>query len=430
MDVEYETTRTNLARSTDRKTNSYQAVWNRKPVVLDIFSGAGGLSLGFEMVGYEIGLGVEKEDLPYQTHHYNFGGRCHLADIATISSPSVLLKTYSLDKLDVIIGGPPCQGFSRVGRGKMRSLSPDWAYIHDPRNQYYKEFIRFVATLQPLYFVMENVPDLQYYTDGGRRLLDKALQRFQKLGYKVEWEVLQADHYGVPQMRKRLFIIGNRLGQEIRWPSKSHDTTPVTVWQAISDLPIVSHGHRHDEIPYEPRRTLNGYQHLMRQGADSILYNHQTRWHNRQDLEAFTWLEEGGKYATLPERFKRYRDDIFKDKYWKLYRDRPSWTVEAHIGKDTYRHIYPSRKSEPEPPRTISVREAARLQSFPDRFRFIGPFTRQFFQVGNAVPPLLAKAVAEAILPGVLAGLRVEENFATARTHNSNGQRKDRKQSG
>jgi DNA (cytosine-5)-methyltransferase 1 len=357
------------------------------------------------MAGYAIGLGVEKEELPYQTHLHNFDGRCHLADITTIPSPRRLLRKYSLDRVDVIIGGPPCQGFSRVGRGKMRSLSHDRAYIYDPRNQYYKEFIRFVAALQPLYFVMENVPDMKDYVDGGGLLLEKALQRFQKLGYTVKWEVLQADHYGVPQMRKRLFIIGNRLGQEIRWPEKTHEGTPVTVWQAVSDLPIVCHGHRQDEMPYESRYKLNNYQRLMRQGAGNTLYNHQTRWHNQQDLEAFTWLEEGGKYATLPEHFKRYRDDIFKDKYWKLYRDRPSWTVEAHIGKDTYRHIYPSCKDEPEPPRTISVREAARLQSFPDRFRFVGPFTRQFFQVGNAVPPLLAKAVAEAILPDVLTGM-------------------------
>jgi DNA (cytosine-5)-methyltransferase 1 len=136
-----------------------------------------------------------------------------------------------------------------------------------------------------------------------------------------------------------------------------------------------------------------------------MLYNHQTRWHNQQDLHAFAWMPEGGKYADLPKKFKRYRDDIFKDKYRKLYRHQPSWTIEAHIGKDSYRHIHPAGLGDGEPPRTISVREAARLQSFPDRFRFLGPFTKQFHQVGNAVPPLLAKAVAQAILSDVLIGL-------------------------
>ncbi|GAB4537248.1 MAG: DNA cytosine methyltransferase [Anaerolineae bacterium] len=375
------------------------------PIVLDLFCGAGGMSLGFQMAGYHIGLGVEKEELSHKTHCYNFGNRCHLGDIRDILDPWRFIQGHGLEWVDVIIGGPPCQGFSRVGRGKLRSLKNDPTYIHDPRNQYYKEFIRFIEALQPLYFVMENVPDMQYYADGDGLLLDKALHKLEELGYRVGWDVLQADHYGVPQTRKRLFIIGNRLGQKIQWPEKTHEGNPVTVWQAISDLPIVPHGHRQDEMSYEPRCELNEYQQLMHRGAGDGLYNHQTRWHNEQDLEAFAWLPEGGKYVELPDRLKRYRDDIFKDKYWKLYRDRPSWTIEAHIGKDTYRHIYPSRKGEPEPPRTISVREAARLQSFPDQFRFLGAFTRQFFQVGNAVPPLLAKAVAEAILPGLLTGM-------------------------
>jgi len=376
-----------------------------KPVVLDLFCGAGGMSLGFEMAGYHIGLGVEKEELPYKTYCHNFDNRCYRGDICEIADPQKFLHTHGLARVDVVIGGPPCQGFSRVGRGKLRSLLNDQTYIHDPRNQYYREFLRFVEALRPLYFVMENVPDIRSYTDGDDLLLNKALNKLESLGYNSEWKVLRADHYGVPQIRRRLFLVGNRLGLPINWPEKTHENNPVTVWEAISDLPIIPHGHRQDEMPYEPRNELNDYQLLMRQGAGDILYNHQTRRHNNQDLEAFAWLPEGGKYIDLPEKYKRYRDDIFKDKYRKLYRDRPSWTIEAHIGKDTYRHIYPSRAGEPEPPRTISVREAARLQSFPDRFRFLGPFTKQFHQIGNAVPPLLAKAVAEAILPGVVAGM-------------------------
>ena len=395
----------------------------RKPLVLDLFCGAGGMSLGFEMAGYHIGLGVEKWETACKTHRYNFGDRCHMGDIFNIPDPSALIQEYGLEKVEVIIGGPPCQGFSRVGRGKLRSLKNDPTYIHDPRNQYYREFIRFVEVLQPLYFVMENVPDMQYYADEEGLLLEKMVRCFQELGYKVDWRVLQADHYGVPQTRRRLFVIGNRLGQAIRWPDKTHEGNPVTVWQAIGDLPIVPHGHRGDEMPYRPRCELNDYQRLMRQGAGDVLYNHQTRWHNEQDLAAFAWLPEGGKYVELPDRYKRYRDDIFKDKYRKLYRDRPSWTIDAHIGKDTYRYIYPSREGEPEPPRTISVREAARLQSFPDRFRFLGAFTRQFYQVGNAVPPLLARAVAEAILPGVLMGMMKPARAVTKSSGGDDGRR-------
>ncbi len=387
---------------------STRSLSSSKPVTLDLFCGAGGLSLGFKLAGYHIALGVEKECLAAQTHSYNFNTHCYSGDIRELTDPASFIYEHGLDHVDLIIGGPPCQGFSRVGRGKLRHLRSDPSYIHDPRNQYYLEFMRFVKVLRPLYFVLENVPDMQYYQDGddGTLLLEKALNFLRnELGYLVDWQVLHADHYGVPQTRKRLIIIGNRLDQKIQWPEKTHEGKPVTVWEAIGDLPIVTHNHRLDEIRYEPRCRLNSYQRVMRKGAGNILYNHQTRWHNEQDLQAFSLLPEGGKYANLPEEYKRYRDDIFLDKYWKLYRDRPSWTIEAHIGKDTYRHSYPSRVGEPEPPRTISVREAARLQSFPDYFRFLGPFTRQFYQLGNAVPPLLACAVAQAILPGVLAGM-------------------------
>lgn len=383
------------------------------PVVLDLFCGAGGMSLGFQMAGYQIGLGVDNDPLACQTHAYNFDGRCVQADITAISDPRAFVQAQGVELVDVIIGGPPCQGFSRVGRGKLRSLKDDPAHIHDPRNQYYKEFIRFVEALRPSYFALENVPDMQYYADGEGLVLEKALKTFSELGYtggpedRPIWSVLRADHYGVPQSRQRLLIVGNRLHHQIRWPPvPTHEDNPVTVWQAISDLPIIAHGCRIDEMPYEPPGELNAYQRLMRGRADSVLYNHQTRWHNQQDLHAFAWMPEGWKYVDLPKKFKRYRDDIFKDKYRKLYRDQPSWTIEAHIGKDTYRHIYPAGLGDAEPPRTISVREAARLQSFPDEFRFLGPFTRQFYQVGNAVPPLLAKAVAQAILSGVLVGIR------------------------
>ncbi|MGA9097649.1 MAG: DNA cytosine methyltransferase [Methanotrichaceae archaeon] len=373
-----------------------------RPVVLDLFCGAGGMSLGFQMAGYNIGLGLEKERYPYETHCYNFNGRCHLSNIYDIKKPINLIKNYKLGHIDVIIGGPPCQGFSRVGRGKIRSLRNDPQYIHDPRNQLYKEFMRFIDKLRPLYFVMENVPEMRCFENSDGLLIDHIIGDFEDMGYNADWEVLKANHYGVPQTRRRLFIIGNRLGRPISWPKKSHVDKPVTVWQAISDLPIVPPKHRIDEMPYVPRCQLNEYQQLMRLGAGNVLYNHQTRGHNEQDLAAFELMAEGSKYTELSYEYKRYRDDIFKDKYRKLYRDQPSWTIEAHIGKDGYRHIYPSRSKEPEPPRTISVREAARLQSFPDRFRFRGPFTRQFYQLGNAVPPLMARAVAEYILPDLI----------------------------
>lgn len=380
-----------------------------KPVVLDLFCGAGGLSLGFEMAGYAIGLGVDRDPLACQTHAHNFDGHTIRVDLQEIPDPLAFLSEHSIERVDVIIGGPPCQGFSRVGRGKLRTLNQ--IYTQDIRNQLYRQYIRFVATIRPLYFVMENVPDMGKYLDEEERLVDKIRREFASLGYLTDARVLCAADYGVPQLRKRLFLIGNRLGKPVTWPEPTHGPgyayPYVTVWQAISDLPVVDIDHRQDEIVYAPRNALNEYQSAMRQGSNGVLYNHQTRWHNVQDLEAFTWMPEGGKYKDLPAQFKRYRDDIFKDKYRKLIRSQPSWTIEAHIGKDSYRYIYPSIPDGSEPPRTISVREAARLQSFPDSFRFKGPFTKQFYQLGNAVPPLLAKSIAECLKPFVIQSLQL-----------------------
>ncbi len=369
------------------------------PVVLDLFSGAGGMSLGFQMAGYQIKLAVEKDIHAWQTHDHNFGEICYQGDIREIEDPVAFIIRHGLAHVDVIIAGPPCQGFSRVGRGKMRSLQEGPVYIDDPRNKYYCEFLRFVAAIKPACFLMENVPDIRYYADGDRLLVDKAKAYLEGIGYAVSTTVLHANLYGVPQTRRRFFMMGNRVGKPNVWPEPTNDNFSVSVWQAISDLPLVTHNHREDEMQYSPRNELTEYQQLMRDDAGTLLYNHQTRGHNDSDLAAFSLMPEGGKYVDLPDHYKRYRDDIFRDKYRKLCRELPSWTVEAHIGKDSYRYIYPSRPGTPESARTISVREAARLQSFPDRFRFRGPFTQQFRQVGNAVPPLLAKAIGVAMLP-------------------------------
>ncbi len=380
------------------------------PTVLDLFCGAGGMSWGFQMAGYSIEVGIDTDFLACKTHSRNINGKTLCMDLRSISDPLRFYDENGFNPVDIIIGGPPCQGFSRVGRGKLRHIMNDRNFIHDPRNQYYREFIRFVKALKPLYFVIENVPDMEKYEDGEGLILDKIEKELKGLGYITDHRVLKAEEYGVPQRRRRLFIVGNRLGQPITWPEQTHGPDReypfVTVWDAIGDLPVVGIKHRKDVIPYVPRCELNLYQELMREGCDGVLYNHQTRWHNDQDLEAFTLLPEGGKYKDLPDQYKRYRDDIFKDKYRKLIRSEPSWTVEAHLSKDTYRHIFPSRVGDPEPPRTISVREAARLQSFPDSFFFEGPFTKKFYQVGNAVPPLLAKALAETIKPFIFGAKR------------------------
>ena len=369
---------------------------NGKVTVIDLFCGAGGLSLGFEMAGFDILLGVDLDSRCITTYSQNHLARGVEQDISKIKSPKdFVVSATGVEEIDVIIGGPPCQTYSPVGRIKLRSLGRDPE--RDPRNRLWRHFLRFVKELKPEWFVMENVPGMVSVKYNGSTLPEIIVRIAQKMGYRTEWRILDASDYGVPQRRKRLFIVGNRLDLPIPWPERTVKE-PITVWEAISDLPIIPHGFRQNEIPYSPRGKLTEFQKLMRTNAGKTLYNHVTRWHREDDLLAFSLLPEGGKYTDLPKNLRRYRDDIFRDRYRKLRRDEPCWTIDAHISKDTYRYIYPSRPGDPEPPRTISVREAARLQSFPDTFVFPEKLTHAFRQIGNSVPPLMAKAVAECVM--------------------------------
>lgn len=368
---------------------------NSRIVAVDIFCGAGGLSLGFEQAGVDVVLGIDSDPKCISTYNQNLKNGV-VKDVTKIRDVSNFVSKYTdCDKIDLVIGGPPCQTFSPVGRIKIRSLGRDPE--SDQRTELWKYFFKFVEELSPEFFVMENVPGMASTVYNGGSIADHITSFARKLGYNAEWKILDASEYGVPQRRKRLFIIGRKGNRPIFWPDKKIKK-PVTVWEAISDLPKVPHGFRENEIEYNYNGKLTPYQKLMRRDAGNILHNHITRWHNDEDLRAFSLLPEGGKYVDLPEELKRYRDDIFKDRYRKLIRNQPSWTIDAHIAKDSYRYIYPSKKGGPGPHRTISVREAARLQSFPDTFIFPPTLTHAFRQIGNSVPPLLARALASAIL--------------------------------
>ena len=366
-----------------------------KVSVLDLFCGAGGLSFGFKMAGFDVILGVDSDSRCVETYSRNLGYGGITRDITQIRNPRGFLEaTTGYRRIDIVIGGPPCQTFSPVGRIKLRSLGKNPE--RDSRNGLWRHFLRFVEDLKPSWFVIENVPGMVAVRCNGYSLPDAIVRIAEKMGYRAEWKILMASDYGVPQTRRRLFIIGTQTESSIPWPEKTVKQ-PVTVWEAISDLPIVPHGFREVEIEYVPRGKLTGYQKLMRKGAGRKLYNHVTRWHRKEDLIAFSLLPEGGKYTDLPRSLRRYRTDIFRDRYRKLRRNAPSWTIDAHISKDSYRYIYPNRPRV-EPPRTISVREAARLQSFPDAFVFPEALTYAFRQIGNAVPPLLAKAIGESLM--------------------------------
>jgi DNA (cytosine-5)-methyltransferase 1 len=267
--------------------------------------------------------------------------------------------------------------------------------------------VKTLDIIKPQFFVMENVPAIITREDG--RLRDQIIEDFRRVGYETEWEILNAVDFGVPQFRKRAVFIGNRVEVPNPFPKPSHidpqrgqvtlelDKLPMryqTVFDAISDLPSLKPGGGADEVPYPQSVSLTEYQVFARQGSTK-LYNHVARNHSDRDQQAFAMLEPGDNMMDLPADAVPYRRNIFPDKIKKQRWDRPSSAIVAHMQKDGLMFVHPDKAQA----RTFTPREAARLQSFPDRYRFIGPMTQQFKQIGNAVPPILGKSIACAIKP-------------------------------
>lgn len=369
-------------------------------IVLDLFSGAGGMSHGFAEAGFFIAVGVDENPWTVRTHGYNFLSKSIQQDIRTIADPEAFIHDLGVPRVDLIIGGPPCQGYSLIGRGKLKSLGKEKeAYYRNVLNTLYQEFTRFVLALKPLAFVMENVPAMAYY-DGGE-LVNRIKQSFPDY-HAVDNRLLNAIHSGVPQNRQRLFIQGNRMGIPIQWPESTEVfDQPLTVAEAIGDLPPRDAGKFDEVLPYTLPAAPTAYQRHMREGMtgdnQKVVWDHITRQVRDDDRIIFEMMQQGDKYRDLPDEWKRYSQKGFDDKYWRLYEDRPSWTITAHIAKDAYRYIHPTQH------RTLSVREFARLQSFPDCFRFAGPRTERLRQIGNAVPPMLAREIAAIIRKQILA---------------------------
>lgn len=385
---------------------------NKSYSYAEIFAAPGGLSLGFNMARFRVLAAVDVDRNGLQTFHANFPKSAVLCkDASTIDGKELLgLSVLSKGEIDVIGGGPPCQGFSTVGRVKIASLvrkgvwklqNGNARFIDDPRNLLFKQFIRLVKECKPKFFVMENVTGIASYRNG--ELMEEIKREFEiteeleRAGYTVDCRSLDAADFGVPQHRKRVFFIGNRLGLPNPFPKaqdhRSKKKKFVSVWNAIGDLPILRAGGGSEAMEYN-RRTFDKYQDWARKGSTRV-FNHVARPHRPRDLKTFRQMRPGSKWKDLPQKFRDlygYRDDIFSDKFKRLWKKKqPSWTITAHLCKDGYVYIHPTQS------RTITVREAARLQSFPDRFVFKGSRTSQFRQVGNAVPPLLAKAVAKCV---------------------------------
>ena len=360
------------------------------PTAIDLFCGAGGLSLGLQDAGFVVLVGADHDDRAVETHTANLGGLGYRGDLTDPEDFLEHLEAWGIDDVDLLAGGVPCQPFSRAGRSKIRSLvHAGQRSIDDPRAKLWRSFIAVADKLRPRAVLFENVPDLAAWDEGA--ILVDFCDSLVELGFVVDATILNADEHGVPQHRNRLFVVGTRPGLEFQWPARAHGRRE-TVRSAIGDLPVIPAAQREEQIAYAgPPRT--GLQRRLRREVLSRdrrwIYDHMSRDVRSDDAEAYAILTEGQTYKDLPARLQRYRADIFSDKYKRLEWEGLSRSITAHIAKDGYWYIHPDQ------PRTLSIREAARLQTFPDWFRFAGPPSNRFAQIGNAVPPLLAEAIGD-----------------------------------
>ena len=318
---------------------------------IDLFAGAGGMSLGFDKAGFENVLAVEYDECFAETYKFNFPDHnLKVEDIKNISNDEIK-KIIGNNKIDVIIGGPPCQGFSiagRIGRN----------FIDDERNQLFKEFVRFVNVIKPKIFVMENVAALKTHNKG--KTIMEIVNEFDNAGYTVKYDVLNAVNYGVPQQRRRIFIIGTlNENNKFEFPKKTNKY--ITIKEALKGLPE------------------------LKSGETSNIPNHNAMHHSKQMLEKMSYVKDGGDRNDIPEELRPKSGDIRK--YIRYNSKEPSICITGDMRK-----VFHFNQN-----RALTGRELARIQTFPDNFIFKGNTGKVQQQIGNAVPPKLAFQIANSV---------------------------------
>jgi DNA (cytosine-5)-methyltransferase 1 len=382
---------------------------NNKPKIVDFFCGAGGLSLGFAQEGFHIDLANDYESVCIETYKYNHPEipeeRVIKGDIRDIVNH---LENYIKKEIDVVIGGPPCQGFSSANQQRV---------IDDPRNELYKYYIKAIEKIAPKMVIMENVRGMLPYAE-------QVVEDYQNINakkdgnnytYEIAYKVLVSDDFGVAQKRQRLIFIAVR--NDI---VKNKKITPSKIFDDIVNLTIKSKRYvLADAIgfikPLEAPRVKNlteiddeltgkkvdvnkfkgnENQYLKLINENRIIpfvFNHKARYTNEINYEIYKLLNQGDDGTD--EKIKNimpyaHRNHVFKDKYFKLVADKPSRTITAHLKMDCHSHIHPFQI------RSITPREAARIQSFPDDYVFLGAYLKTYMQIGNAVPPVMARGIA------------------------------------
>ena len=362
-----------------------------RPVAVDLFAGAGGLSEGFRGAGFFVALAVEKDAQVAATYAYNhcrwksrYRPQVLNSDISKLDFAAIAhqFKSGLGRPPDVVFGGPPCQGFSRAN---MRTRN-----MANPANSLAEHLVRAVRAFQPRLTVLENVADVESFDEG--RFVDGLKQAFHQIGYTIEYKILNAVDFGVPQRRRRIFLVAARDGLTVEFPEP---TTPngnrVTVWDAISDLPRLQNGNDIDAVRYRLNKGLTLYQAAMRSRVNGTVRNNLVSRNSDLVVQRYTHIPQGGNWENIPDDLMTNYRDKSRCHHWiylRLREGEPSVAI-THYRKSMLIH--------PRENRGLSVREAARIQSFPDHFVFQGSLGSQQQQVANAVPPLLAKAVARRV---------------------------------
>ncbi|MEO0684412.1 MAG: DNA cytosine methyltransferase [Cyanobacteria bacterium J06649_11] len=370
-----------------------------KHTIIDLFAGAGGLSTGFHMAGFESLCAIDINSKALDTYSHNYPqARILNQDIQKIN-PSELRLFLGLkrEELTALIGGPPCQGFSR-------NVTAGYRYLNDPRNLLYKTFFEYVKEFRPLYVLMENVPEiLKAYGGVVRNDIHNELEF---IGYKVTSASLNAANYGVPQTRSRAFFLASLDNKLPSIPEPTHTDLKtdfqqqlsifesflipiITVRDAIGDLPSLEAGKEYGN-EYYPFPAQSDYQLLLRNGSKKIT-NHVARALSPIQMARANALKEGEDARNLPPELAPKKH--YSGAYGRLFWDKPAKTITKwvfHPGSGRFFH--------PNQNRTITIREAARLHSYPDNFHFLGSYTNMAAQIGESVPPILAKAIAVSLL--------------------------------